>query len=89
MDLARRDHGRDATIKTRVDPTQLVLPRRPVASHRMDVAVDKARRHRHAIGIDNVRRPARINVLPAPDLRDPAADRHDRIGVDNRLLKRP
>ncbi len=76
-------------LRLEFDPAQLVLPRRPVAGHRMDVAVDEARRHRHAIGIDDVRRPARINVLPAPDLRNPTADRHDRIGVDNRLLKRP
>ena len=37
MNLARRDQRADATVQRRVDPTELVLPRRPVADHGVHV----------------------------------------------------
>ena len=53
MDLARRDHRRDAAVQEAVDPVQLALAGRPVAEHRVDVAVDQAGGERRALGIDD------------------------------------
>src|SRR5688572_30556378 len=88
VDLTCRDHRRYPAIEARIDPAELVLPRRPVACHRMDVAVDEPGRHRHAIGIDDARSTPRIHILFTPDFRDPPPDRHDRVGIEDRILER-
>ena len=42
--FAGRDHRGDAAMQAGVDPAELVLPGRPVAGYRMDMAVDQAGR---------------------------------------------
>jgi hypothetical protein len=72
-----------------VDPADLVLARRPVASDRMDVAVDQARRDGGAVGINNGGGALGVDVLEAADRRDPAVLGHDRVGIQDRLFQRP
>src|SRR5271170_1418033 len=52
MYLAGRHHRRDAAVQARIDPAELALTRRPISSHRMDVAVDQTGSERNAIGVD-------------------------------------
>ena len=65
--LARRDHRRHAAVEAAVDPAELVLPRRPVAEHRVHVAVDQARRDGGAARIDDDVGALGIEVLRAAD----------------------
>jgi hypothetical protein len=46
--LAGGDHGGDAAVHGGVDPADLALARRPVAEHRVHVAVDQARARRRS-----------------------------------------
>ena len=75
-------------LRNEFDPAELVLPRRPVAEHRMHVAVDQARRDRAAVSVNGGFGAAGVAVLDAPDLRDAAIDRDDGVGVENRLFQR-
>ena len=75
-------------MKKAVDPAQLVLARRPVAEHRMDVAVDQAGRHGRAFGVDHHVRLLGVDVLGLANRRDAAVDRDDGIGVEDQLLER-
>ena len=63
MHLARGDHGRDPAMQAGVDPTKLVLPRRPVARDRVDMAVDEARRQRDALRVDRRGRSRNVEIL--------------------------
>jgi hypothetical protein len=86
--FARRNHGGDATMKIAVDPSDLVLPRRPIAGDGMNMAVDQAGRHCRAVGIDDRGRPFGIDIPGASDGRDPAVDGDDRVCVEDRFLQR-
>ena len=85
MDLAGRDHRGDAAVEEAVDPVELVLARRPVAEHRMDVAVDQAGRQGRAFGVDHGVGPAGIQVAFLAEAVDPAVHGDDAVGVQDRL----
>ena len=51
----------------------------------MDVAVDRARRQRRALGVDRRRRAAKIEVFGATKGRNAAVDRDERIRFEDRL----
>ncbi len=89
VDLAGRDHGGDPAVEIAVDPVGLVLPRRPVAGDRVDVAVDQARGDGGAVGIDDRGGALGVDVLETSDRGDLAILGHDRIGIQDRLLQSP
>ena len=84
MNFAGRDHRRDPAVQAGIDPAELVLARGPVAGHGMNVAVDEARRQRHAIAIDRRGRPGNIEVSRATDGADATVDRHDGVCIKDR-----
>ena len=53
VQLAGRNHGGGAAVHVIADPADGVLRRRPFAEHRMDMAVDQARHHRAAAGVEH------------------------------------
>src|SRR5579862_6689729 len=53
VNLTSGNHGGDASVKTTVDPAELVLARRPIAAYRMYVAVDQSRSERRTFGVDH------------------------------------
>jgi hypothetical protein len=87
--LPRRDHRGDAAVQGGLDPAELVLAGRPVAEHRVDVAVDEPRREAGAACVDGGVRAARVAVALLPDGGDPAVVHHDRVGVEDRALHVP
>ena len=52
VQLAGRDHGGGAAVHVVADPADGVLRGRPLAKHRMDMAVHQPRHHRAAAGVD-------------------------------------
>jgi len=87
MHLAGRDHGGDAAVQVAVDPVHLLLARRPVAEHRVDVAVDEAGRHGRALGAHDRLGAADVEVLQAADRQNAAAVAQDRVGIEDRLAQ--
>jgi len=83
VNLSRGDHRGDATVKTAVDPAQLVLAGRPIAADGMHVAVDQAGRERSAFGIDRCARARSVDVLLFAHGLNNAVDGDDRVGVEN------
>ena len=81
MDLARRDRRRDAAVEARLDEVARPLARRPVAEHRVDVAVDETRERRRAVRVDD---DVRVLVEAAPDRDEPAVLDEQRVGVRER-----
>ena len=82
MHLPGRDHGGDAAVEAALDPADLVLPRRPVAQHRMDVAVDQPGRDRAAMRVDGgIDRAAGGQFGAAADGQDAAILDQDGIGL--------
>ena len=61
--FAGGDHSGDSAVHVAVDPAELVLARRPVAGHRMHMAVDQSRHHRRALGINHQGRVIRIDIF--------------------------
>ncbi len=53
VQLAGRDHGGGAAVHVIADPADGVLRRRPLAEHRMDMAVDQARHDGAAAGVEH------------------------------------
>jgi hypothetical protein len=70
-----------------IDPAELALPRRPVAGHGMDVAVNEPWRQRHTIGVDRRRRAGKVEVGSAADRADAPVNRDDSVGVEDRSSK--
>ncbi|MGY4455073.1 hypothetical protein ACVWZR_009733 [Bradyrhizobium sp. i1.3.1] len=70
-----------------VDPADLVLARRPVARHRVDMAVDQAGRDRGAVGLDDGGRAFGVEVLEAADRSDLAVLGDDGVAVQDRLFQ--
>ena len=65
--FAGGNHAGDSAMQVAVDPANLVLARRPVAGHRMHVAVDQSRSQGRAFGIDDQSRAFAVDVfLPYP-----------------------
>ena len=85
--LAGRDHGGDTAIHVGIDPADLVLARRPVARHRMHVAVDEAGSDRHAIGVDDRGGIVRVDILGAADGGNLAVHGDDGIGLEDGLVQ--
>src|SRR5689334_13551820 len=67
----------------------MVLPRRPVAGDRMDMAVDQAWGDGGAVGIDHGGGALGVDVLESANGRYLAVLGHDRIAVQDRLLQGP
>src|ERR1700733_11015686 len=67
VDLAGGDHRSDAAMQRGIDPVKLALARRPVASDRMDVAVDESRRQRYSVGVDCRGRAGKVDIAGAAD----------------------
>ncbi len=65
---------------------QLLLARRIIADHRVDVTVDQARREGHALGVDQRVGPFAIDVALTSDASDLAVQANYAIGVQYRLL---
>ena len=83
--LAGRDHRGDAAVQEALDPADLVLPRRPVAEDRVDMAVHQAGRDGAAMRVDHaVGRAAPGQFGGAADAGDPAILDQDRIGIEQR-----
>ncbi len=55
VNLAGADQRGRAAMHHRLDPAELVLPRRPVAERRVDVVVDQPRHRRAAVRLDHPR----------------------------------
>jgi hypothetical protein len=87
MHFTGGDHGRDAAMKEAVDPVLLLLARRPVAEHRMHVAVDQAGRDGGAVGVDDGAGAGLIHILGAADRCDLAADGDDGVGIQDRAVE--
>jgi hypothetical protein len=84
MHLAGGDHRGDAAVEEGVDPAELALPRRPVAEHRVHVAVDQAGRDGAALGVDRHLRLIEIEIPGLADRGDAAVDGDDRVGIEDR-----
>ncbi|KAH0432775.1 hypothetical protein KCU90_g5292, partial [Aureobasidium melanogenum] len=84
--FAGGDHGRHATVQIRLDPAHLILPRRPVAEHRMHVGVDQARRDRGAFAVDRGSRALEVTVFLPADRDDHAVVDHQRVRIENRFV---
>ena len=85
MHLAGRDHRRDAAVACRVDPAELVLARRPVAEHRVHVAVDQPGRDGGALARRSPSSaPSASMSLALADRGDAAVDGDDGVGVEDR-----
>ena len=87
VDFAGGDHRGDPAVQVRVDPVELVLPRRPVAGDGMDVAVDQAGCDGGAVGIDNGGGALGVDVLRAADCGDFPVLGNDGVGIEDRLLQ--
>ena len=87
VNLAGRNHAGDAAMQRRIDPTELVLPRRPVACDRMHMAIDEARGKSCAHGIDDGRGAGGIDILGPADGDDPAMLACYRVGIEYRVGK--
>ena len=81
--LAHGDELGDAAVDHGIDPADLVLAGRPVAEHRMGMAVDEARRHRRATSVDHRVRALGVALREGADGGDPPALAHQGIGVEN------
>ncbi len=84
--LAGGNHGGHAAVHGGVDPADLALARRPVAEHRVHVAVDQARRHAGLLRVDDGLRVFEIAVLLLADRDDQAVVHHDGVGVEDGLV---
>src|SRR5579872_2111543 len=71
----------------RVDPADLILPRRPVAGDGMDMAVDQSRREHGALRIDDGLGVGGVDLREAADGCDPAADGDEAVGVEDRPIE--
>src|SRR3954452_22489106 len=89
VNLARRNHRCDAAVQKTVYPADLVLPRRPVASDRMNMAVDQPGRYGGTTGIYDGSGALAIDVLGAAYACDLSVLRNDRVGIQDRLFHRP
>ena len=88
VNFAGRNHRGDAAMHGRIDPVGLVLARRPVAEHRMDMAVDQPGTQGRAVGVDGDVGGFGVDVLFLAESRDAAVDRYQRIGVEHRVFER-
>ena len=86
MHLTGRDHGGHAAVHGGVNPANLVLPWRPVAKHRMHMAVDQARRHASLLHIDGGLGAFGVHILEAPHSGDKPIHHHDGVGLQNGLV---
>ena len=84
--LSRRDHRGHAAVQGGVDPAELVLARRPVAEHRVHVAVDQPRTQRHALCIDLRVGVRCVHILLLAHRGDDAVDSDDGIGIQDRSV---
>ena len=85
--LAGRDHGRHAAVQAAVDPVELALARRPVAGHRVHVAVDQSGTEGRAPGVDDRTGSVRIELVLLAERGDAAVLGDQRIGVENRRVE--
>ena len=89
MHFAGRNHRRNAAVKAAINPTQLVLPRRPVASDRMHVAVDQPRNKRGAVCVDHAACAFRIQQFFFSDRMNDAIYRDKGVCVEDRPFEVP
>src|SRR5215472_16669984 len=87
MHFAGRNHGCDAAVKAAINPTQLVLPRGPVASDRMHVAVDQSGNKRGAVCVDHAACAFRVQHFFFSYRMNDAIDRDDGVGLEDWLLQ--
>ena len=86
MHFARRDHGGHAAIHGRVDPADLVLARRPVAEHRVHMAVDQAGADTGLVCINGGLCARQVAIFLTPHRNDQAVVDHDGVGLQDGLI---
>src|SRR5207244_3540676 len=77
------DEGSHAAVEGRIYPPELVLARRPITEHRMNVRVDQPRRDHGAATINHDLRASHIAILELAYGTDNTALDNDGIGVKN------
>src|SRR6516164_9726917 len=87
MHFAGRNHRRDAAVKAAINPAQLVLPRRPVASDRMHVAVDQSGNKRGAVCVDHAACAFRVQQFFFSYRMNDAIYRDDGVCIEDRLFE--
>ena len=81
--LAGRDHGGDTAVHGGVDPADLVLARRPVAKHRVYMAVNQAGCHAGLVHVNDGARMRHVAVLGLAHGNDQAILHHDGVGIQD------
>ena len=89
VDLAGGDHRRHPAMHRGVDPVELALAGRPVAEHRMDVAVDQPGRERDPLGVDYDIRPGGVAVGLLAEGGDLSVLGDHGVGVEDGVFQRP
>ena len=84
--LSSGDHRGDTTVQATVNPAKLVLPRRPVARHRMHMAVNQPGRENGSVRVNRQRRAGYVDLFLLADRDDLAVYRDHRVRIENRLL---
>ena len=84
--LTGGDHRRHAAVHRRIDPAELVLPRRPVAEHRVHVAVHEAGCDAGLARIDGDLRAGRVAIGLLADGDDQAVVDDESIGLEDRVV---
>ena len=84
--LAGRDHGGDTAVHGGVDPADLVLARRPVAKHRVHMAVNQAGCHAGLVHVDHSACMRHVAVLGLAHGHNQAVLHHDGVGIQDGLV---
>src|SRR5579864_6896954 len=85
--FSSRNHRSYSTVQGTVDPTQLVLARRPITSHRMHMTVDKTGSENGAVCVNDCVAAFGIETLLVPNGRNPAIDSDNGVAFEDRSLQ--
>ena len=84
--FASRNHCCDTAVEGRLDPADLILARRPIAKHRMHMAINQAGCHARIVRVDDCFSVRDVAVFFFTDCNDQPIVDHNRIGRQNRLV---
>ena len=81
------NHRRHAAMQAAVDPAQLILSRRPIATYRVYVAIDQSRSQSRAFRIDRCCCARDVEIFGFTNSLNHSVDRDDCVGIEDRLIK--
>ena len=87
VDFTGGNHRGDATVQAAVDPSELVLARRPIAADGMYVAVDQSGSEACAFGIDRGGGASGVDVFLFADGMDHAVNGDDCVGIEDGVFE--